>query len=334
MVHGDPGLREARLAEVLELLGRAAAPEDRDLLLAFAPVVFAELPTRLALGLPAAVVVTRLQAHFRFVVREMPPAHQAYGGLPGIHVRVRNPEEAEARGARGRGSAAPREHDPRDAHGRPALHLREPEELPAEAGAARLLRDPPRDQSGETLGAHRVGRRPARGRQQGELLLLPDRAGRVARAAPPHGARGLLAAQGRVRRHRRLRRHVPCLPRPGGAPAQPQRRPFRARPGAGVPGLAAGRQLRLHGHRLVSGRTRRNARPRAGVRRGRLHGPGTAARRLSRRRRADRRTRSSQPPGTGASSSWTSRTARRSTTSSRSRRSWCANGARTASSRG
>jgi glutamate dehydrogenase len=106
MVQGDPRLREARLAEVLELLGRTAAPEDRELLLAFAPVVFAEMPARLALGLPAAVVAARLEAHFRFVVREMPPPHQAYGGLPGIHVRVRNPGEEEAR-ALGGGDALP-----------------------------------------------------------------------------------------------------------------------------------------------------------------------------------------------------------------------------------
>jgi glutamate dehydrogenase len=108
MAHGDPRQREARLAEVTELLGRQAAPEDRELLLAVAPVLFAEMPDRLALELPAATVAARLRDHYRFLAREMPPAPQLYKGLPGIHVSVRTPSDDEAR-AIGGGSGLPLE---------------------------------------------------------------------------------------------------------------------------------------------------------------------------------------------------------------------------------
>jgi glutamate dehydrogenase len=108
MVHGDPQQRSARLAEVTEILKREAPPEDRELLLAVAPVFFAGMPARLALELPAAAVAAQLLFHFRFVVREMPPAHQLYKGLPGIHVSVSNPSEDDAR-ALGGGAGLPLE---------------------------------------------------------------------------------------------------------------------------------------------------------------------------------------------------------------------------------
>src|SRR4030095_2768784 len=66
------------------------------LVLALAPVVFAEIADRLALGLPAPALAARLLSHFRFIARDMPPAHQLYKGLPGIHVVARNPGEAES----------------------------------------------------------------------------------------------------------------------------------------------------------------------------------------------------------------------------------------------
>ena len=94
MITSDPQRRSARLAEVQQILGSRAAPEDRDLLPAFAPVVFAETPDRVALGLSADAVAARMQDQFRFVVREMPPATQLYRGLPGIHVSARNPDES------------------------------------------------------------------------------------------------------------------------------------------------------------------------------------------------------------------------------------------------
>jgi glutamate dehydrogenase len=97
MITADPQQRATRLAELHKILGAEAAPEDRELLLSFTPVVFQEMPDRLALGLPVAALAARISEHFRFVVREMPPAFQLYKGLPGIHVWARNPGEAEAR---------------------------------------------------------------------------------------------------------------------------------------------------------------------------------------------------------------------------------------------
>jgi glutamate dehydrogenase len=106
MVHGDPERRSAQLAAVTEILEREAPPEDRSLLLCLAPVFFAGMPARLALEMPAPAVAARLLFNYRFVVREMPPAHQLYKGLPGIHVSVSNPGEEEAR-ALGGGAGLP-----------------------------------------------------------------------------------------------------------------------------------------------------------------------------------------------------------------------------------
>src|SRR4029079_18615465 len=51
MITSDPARRAAVLAEVMELLQRQAAADDRELLLAFAPVVYMETPDRVAFGL-------------------------------------------------------------------------------------------------------------------------------------------------------------------------------------------------------------------------------------------------------------------------------------------
>ena len=96
MITADPGRRAARLAELKGVLARRAAPEDRDLVLAFAPVVFSGMPDRIALDLPVEALGTRMLAAFRFVAREIPHAIQLYKGLPGIHVTARNPNEEEA----------------------------------------------------------------------------------------------------------------------------------------------------------------------------------------------------------------------------------------------
>jgi hypothetical protein len=106
MAHGDPERRGPQLAAVTEILKREAPPEDRDLLLSLAPIFFAGMPPRLALELPPAAVAARLRFHFRFVAREMPPAHQLYKGLPGIHVSASSPSEEEAR-ALGGGAGLP-----------------------------------------------------------------------------------------------------------------------------------------------------------------------------------------------------------------------------------
>jgi glutamate dehydrogenase len=94
MITSDPGVRAAKLAEVREILTRQASADDRDLLLSFAVVMYAETPDRIALGLSADALAARLMDQFRFVVREMPPPTQLYKGLPGLHVVARNPGEA------------------------------------------------------------------------------------------------------------------------------------------------------------------------------------------------------------------------------------------------
>jgi hypothetical protein len=95
MVQGDPQQRASRLAEVTEVLKRDAPPEERDLVLALAPILFSGMSARVALELPASAVAARILFHGRFIVREMPPAHQLYKGLPGIHVSVSSPSEEE-----------------------------------------------------------------------------------------------------------------------------------------------------------------------------------------------------------------------------------------------
>jgi glutamate dehydrogenase len=97
MVPGDLQPRAARLAEVMDVLRREAAPEDRELVLGFAPLVFEDMPARVALDLPVSAVAARLLSHFRFVAREMPPPHQLFRGLPGIHVAVWNPGDERGR---------------------------------------------------------------------------------------------------------------------------------------------------------------------------------------------------------------------------------------------
>jgi glutamate dehydrogenase len=98
MITADPQRRAAVLNEVLDILRREAPADDRDLLCSFAPIIFAEMPDLLALRLPAAALAARLHHYFTFVARTIPPETQLYRGLPGIHVKVRNPGEADAAG--------------------------------------------------------------------------------------------------------------------------------------------------------------------------------------------------------------------------------------------
>jgi len=109
MQRGDSNQHAQQLAEVLEILGRTASAEDRELVLSLAPILFAGMPPRIGLALPAETVAARiLKLHFPYVAREMPPAHQLYKGLPGIHVSAFNPSEEESR-AIGGGAALPLE---------------------------------------------------------------------------------------------------------------------------------------------------------------------------------------------------------------------------------
>jgi glutamate dehydrogenase len=106
MVTSDPERRAARLTELQQVLAAEVSPEDRELLLSFAPLVVAELPDRLALDVSTAALAARMRDHFRFFAREIPPATQLYKGLPGMHVNVRNLSESQAL-ALGAGQAFP-----------------------------------------------------------------------------------------------------------------------------------------------------------------------------------------------------------------------------------
>ena len=97
MITADPQRRVSTLARILDHVGRTAPDADRDLLLALAPVVYGDMPDALALRLTPEAISARLASIFRFVARTMPPAVQLYKGLPGLHVTVRNPDDAEAR---------------------------------------------------------------------------------------------------------------------------------------------------------------------------------------------------------------------------------------------
>lgn len=99
MITADPQRRVTILAQIQDSLARDAAPEDRDLLSAFAPTAFAGMPDSIALRLPPEALAARIREYFRFVARTMPPAFQMYKGLPGLHVAVRNPDEKEERAA-------------------------------------------------------------------------------------------------------------------------------------------------------------------------------------------------------------------------------------------
>jgi hypothetical protein len=90
---------------VLQLLERQAAPEDRNLLLAFAPVVYMDTPDRVAFGLSLEAMAARLHDQFRFVVREMPPPTQLYRGLR--HPRLGAQPQRKRWVTKGRGDGCP-----------------------------------------------------------------------------------------------------------------------------------------------------------------------------------------------------------------------------------
>ena len=115
MITADPQRRVSTLARILDHVGRTAPDADRDLLLALAPVVYGDMPDRLALRLSPEMISARLAGTSASSRATMPPAVQLYKGLPGIHVTVRNPDDAEA--PRPTGVAA-RGDDRRDPHRR------------------------------------------------------------------------------------------------------------------------------------------------------------------------------------------------------------------------
>jgi glutamate dehydrogenase len=97
MITSDPARRAAQLQALnLRLTADpAVAAEDRELLLTFAALLFADLPDRVALDLPVETLAARVADYFRFFAREIPPANQLYKGLPGIHVVARNPTDGQ-----------------------------------------------------------------------------------------------------------------------------------------------------------------------------------------------------------------------------------------------
>jgi hypothetical protein len=96
MITADPVKRAQVVAQVMQILEKNIVAKDRNLLLAFAPVILAESPDRILFLLSPEILVNCLMRHFQFIVREIPPSIQLFKGPPGIHVSVYNPSEEEA----------------------------------------------------------------------------------------------------------------------------------------------------------------------------------------------------------------------------------------------
>src|SRR6186997_1744808 len=101
MITADPTKRAQILEEVQRIIVDTAPEADRDLLHALAGVVLAEMTDSVAFRLPAPALAARLGEYFRFIARTMPPEVQLYRGLPGLHVAVRNCDDAEDRAMAG-----------------------------------------------------------------------------------------------------------------------------------------------------------------------------------------------------------------------------------------
>ena len=264
MLTADPQGRASKLAELMDILRRDTPAEDRDLVLALAPVMFADMPDRLALGLP-------VQASGRPHPLPLPLRRPRDPARPSSSTRdcpastwARGaPSEAEAR-AIGAGHGLPLEiHGGGDPHRRHPVHLREPQELLPEGRPSRLLRDPPHLHRAPAVGAHRVDRR-----------LRTTRAARSATATsrsspwnPRSACGGSSTRSSRCSSasswpSRTSRTWVGSVGSWAGRVRGRARQRDRAGLGPRVPRLAARRQLHLHGdgrYRVALGRP---ARPR------------------------------------------------------------------------
>ena len=288
MVHGDPQQRSARLAEVTEILKREAQPEERELLLSLAPILFGGMPARLALDLPAPAVAARVLLHFRFVAREMPPGHQLYKGLPGIHVSVRNPSEEEAR-ALGGGAGLPLETTIVETHtpDRPFIFDSVKNYL-QKCGLRVYSAIHPiftvRRQWERIVslgGPQEEGSRESYCFFQIEPLASRERVRRVEHEVFSLLKAVFLAVDDFQDMGRACRELVPRLRSRRGDAAELALRPR-------LPRVAARRQLHLHGHRLLRGGARRDGEPGGRDRERRLHRPHAPPGRVPRRRRARR----------------------------------------------
>ena len=101
MITAEPLRRSELVADVHRLLGERSAPDDREMLLTFASIVLPEIPDSMMLRMSPEAMAARLTGYFNFATRTIPPEHQLYRGLPGLHVAVRNPDDAEERGDAG-----------------------------------------------------------------------------------------------------------------------------------------------------------------------------------------------------------------------------------------
>ena len=95
MITADPARRAALISDIQQRIASETPADGRERLSTFASVVFPEVPDSMALHLDAGALTARIKGYFAFVAGSIPPEHQLYRGLPGLHVSVRNPDEAE-----------------------------------------------------------------------------------------------------------------------------------------------------------------------------------------------------------------------------------------------
>ncbi len=96
MITSDPVRKAEVLSQALQILSRKAEAADKDLILAFAPVILGETPDPIALRLKPEALAERILRGFHFIAREITPSIQVYKGSPGIHVKVWNPSDEQA----------------------------------------------------------------------------------------------------------------------------------------------------------------------------------------------------------------------------------------------
>ena len=222
MITADPQRRVSTLARILDHVSRTAPPtpiatysspsRPSSTATCQTPWRCGSRPRRSRRGWPASSASSRAT---------MPPAVQLYKGLPGLHVAVRNPDDAEA--------AAPR----RSTHEVTIVETHTPDApFIFESLKNYFQKEGLRVFSAihPIFSVRRQWERvvwiggAAGGRLARALLPVPHRARRGPRAPAPHRAPGVLGAEGGVPRRRGLPRHAPRHRRAGAAAARPQRR--------------------------------------------------------------------------------------------------------------